>query len=58
MTLTILKDGASYLKNEDDELLKAPDLTADPAGKYVVEEDGAPLYDPATDEVYLVEKEV
>lgn len=53
MSITLLKDVDDYMENVSNELLLSPDLAGSP-GSYVVEEDGVPIYDADTDQVYLV----
>ena len=55
MSITLLKDQADYIDNASEQLLLSPDLAGASPGKYVVEEDGVPIYDATTDEVYKVE---
>ena len=58
--MELLKDDTKFITYLDGlipKLIEAPDLSADPAGTYlVVDSEGNPYYDPATSKVYAIVK--
>lgn len=55
MSFELLKDGTDFLE-ENNALLKAPDLSADPAGDYVILIDGDVATDTISGEAYYITK--
>ena len=57
MSITLLKDSddTAYLENVSNQILQAPDELGAAAGTYIIEEDGLPVFDTATNQPQTIE---